>query len=117
MIGLVLAATVLVLSAGWLMLISSFVIPLIVGLTTKLQASKGLKGVLTLVLAAVAGVLQTAVASGGIVEQQTLINGLMTFGGALLVYYGLLGPAKVDEVLAPQFGLGKATTPPSPFDA
>ena len=103
---LLFAATVVVLSAVWLTVISGLLIPFLVGLTTKFNASKGLKGLLTVMLGAIAGALQSVVANQGVITDQTLLNAGMTLGVTILFFFNVYSPLNIDAQLAPSKGLG-----------
>lgn len=111
---LLLAATVVVLSALWLTVVAGLVIPFLVGLATRLNASKGLKGLLTVVLGAIAGALQSVVANKGVITDQTLLNTGMTLGVTILFYFNLYSPLNLDasKLLLPAKGLGGYKPPP-----
>lgn len=96
----------IVVAAPWLTLLSGLVIPLVVGLVTKLEASTGTKSVVTVVLAALAGAAQVLVAGGGVVSGDYVIQTVITLGLALGSFYGIYSPAKTDARLAPGFGIG-----------
>lgn len=113
---MLLAAVVVILSAMWLTIISGLVIPFLVGLATKLNASTGLKGLLTILLAAAAGVLQSVVGDQGVITDQTLLNAGMTLGVSTLMFFNLYSPLNIDAKLAPDSGLGNGTAP-GQFDA
>lgn len=102
----ILATVVLTLSAAWLTLVSALLIPFLTGLITKLGATSTLKGAVTIVLAALAGVLQTVVSDGGVVSTETLLNAGVTLGVSTLLFFNLYGPANIDSKMLPNFGLG-----------
>lgn len=93
--------------APWLTLISGLVIPLIVGLVTKKEATTGVKSLATVILAAVASLLQVLVAGGGILTQSIVLQFVITLGLALGAFYGIYSPADTDGKLAPDRGFGK----------
>jgi hypothetical protein len=103
---MVLAAVILTLTTGWVTLLSGAVIPLITGLVTKLEASTGVKSLVTIVLAAVAAILTAVVQDGGVFTTATLIDGVAVWGLALLSFYGIWSPLGTDAKLAPGTGIG-----------
>jgi len=106
-----LAATILTLSAPLLTLLSGLAIPLIVGLVTKLEASTGTKSLLTVILAVGAGACQVLVAGGGILTEDMVLQATITLGLALGSFYGIYSPLNTDARLAPSKGIGPADVP------
>lgn len=106
MLGLLLGAVVLTLSAGWITLVSGLVIPLITGIVTKMEASVATKSVVTVILSAAAGIAATVVNNGGVLTTDTLLNAAVTWGLALAAFYGLYSPFNTDSVLLPMKGIG-----------
>ncbi len=113
MAPMILSAVILTLSAGWLTLISGLAIPLITGLATKLEASTGVKSIVTICLAALAAILIAVVRDEGVFTTETGIEAIVTWGLALGSFYGLYSPFGTDAVLAPKVGIG----PKAPYDA
>lgn len=110
-LALVLAVT-LVLSQVWLSVLVGLVIPLATGVATKLNASFGLKGFITVFLSAVAGVAQTLVNNGGQITDAWVIQSLLALTSATLLFFNLYSPLKVDQKLFPNFGLGSQDPAP-----
>lgn len=106
------------LSAVAVTLILGTLIPLLVGLITKLDAPSKLKGGLMIVLNAAQGlVVASQTANGGAVLS---VDALVLFAAgvamSLAAYYGLYKPNAVPEKLVPTFGLGGSSgsdTPPN----
>lgn len=91
-------------------------IPLLVGLLTKLEAPSGLKAVLNLALSAVGGALATAIAAEGNVVLEEWVVGIgMTWLASIVSYSGLWVPTgaapKVQEATR-DFGIGSTRTQP-----
>jgi hypothetical protein len=106
------------ISAVAVTLVLGTIIPVLVGLITKMDASSKLKGALMIVLNAVQGlVVASQTASGDAVFS---VDALILFAAgvamSLAAYYGLYKPNDVPEKLAPTFGIGgsgSTETPPS----
>jgi ABC-type uncharacterized transport system permease subunit len=84
------------------------VIPIVVGLVTKLNASRKLKGGLLVTLSAFQAFVVSATMSDGSASfsrESTLLFfvGLAT---SLAMHYGVYVPVEVPNKLAPEFGLG-----------
>lgn len=96
---------------------SGFLVPLAVGVLTKLHASKGLKAVLNLVLSAIAGGLAVALTSNGDVQLSTWLAGIaQTFVVSIASYYGLWKPTGVAPAVqqgTATLGIGSSTPPPA----
>ena len=88
------------------------VLPLLVGLVTKLNASSKLKGGILIGLNAVQGFLIAGSMGGG--DINLTIDTAVLWGVGILVslasYYGLYKPADVSTKLAPGFGVGGSPT-------
>ncbi len=86
-------------------------IPLLVALVTKRVASRGLKGVLNLVLSAVGGSAVYLVAKDGGYDVEGFVNAtLNAFVVSVATYYGVYKPTGVSAKLQNKtagFGLGK----------
>lgn len=96
------------LSAVAVTLVLGTIIPVLVGLITKMDASSKLKGALMLVLNAVQGLVIASQTTSG--EAVFSVDALILFGAgvamSLAAYYGLYKPNDVPEKLAPNFGIG-----------
>ncbi len=107
-------SSVLNLDIPTLNLIFGVVIPLLVGLVTRLNASGGVKAVLNAGLSALAGVVSVWIElDGSLVLKTALISFLSTWGISILTYYGLYKPTGVTASLqsaTARFGIGKPTT-------
>lgn len=104
------------LSSVAVTLILGTIIPLLVGLITKLNASSKLKGALMLALNAVQGlIIASKTGSGGAVfTTDALVLFLAGVGVSLISYYGLYKPNDVPAKLAPDFGVGGSSSTPAP---
>lgn len=80
-----------------LSLLVGTVIPVLVGVVTKIAAPSGLKAIVNLVLSAVSAALTLAIEGDGLVEDPEvfLMTTLMTFVVSVATHYGLLKPALV----------------------
>lgn len=92
------------------------VVPILVALTTKLNASSAIKGAINLVLSAVAGLIATAIAGGGVLTQQAVVAGFLALLASVASYYGGWKPVGVTGAVATataQVGLGSSSQPAS----
>lgn len=82
------------LSPASVSIIVGFLLPLLVGLVTKVSTPSSVKGVLLLLLSAVSGLLaQAAVEDAGFaVTQEALISAGITFAIGVATHYGLWRP-------------------------
>ncbi len=84
------------------------VIPLLVGLATKLNASSKLKGGILVGLNALQGFLIAGSMNGGAIK--LTVDTAILWGVGIVIslasYYGLYKPADVSTKLAPGFGIG-----------
>ena len=103
------------LSAVAVTLVLGTVIPLLVGLITKLDAPSKLKGALMIVLNAVQGLIVASQTSTGdaVLSVDALILFVAGVAMSLAAYYGLYKPNDVPEKLVPTFGLGGSAGTPS----
>lgn len=101
-------AAALTLSAFFVLVLTSFLIPLAVGLLTKLQASATVKQVLTLVLSAVTGLVTTATQADGtaVISASSAQYALLALGVAIVSYLGVYKPQDANARLAPTVGFG-----------
>lgn len=83
------------------------VIPLLTGLVTKLTTSNKVKGVLTLTLSAVAGVVTQSLVDGGgaILSDETLILAALAWVQSIATYVGFWQNFDINAKLAPNKGL------------
>lgn len=85
------------------------VVPILVGLLTKLNAPSSLRGFVNLVLSAVAGLIATAIAQDGVLTQAAVVAGFMALVASVGTYYGVLKPMGVTGAVqqaTADFGLG-----------
>lgn len=103
------------LDVGFLTFLLGVGIPLLTGLITKVHASSGVKSVVTLTLVVAATAVQRAVTVNGVVDLKTwATTALVTWIVAISTYYGLLKPTGTADVVssvAPNFGIGPASSP------
>lgn len=99
------------LSAGLVMMISTFVIPIIVGLLTKYNASASLKQFVTAILAAVASLINAATQLDGtaVISKEMLTLAIGTFVLSQATYLGIYKPLDLNAKTAPNLGVGKNT--------
>lgn len=98
----------LTLNAFFVLVLTSFLIPLAVGLLTKLQASPTVKQVLTLVLSSITGLVTTATQADGtaVISATSAQYALLALGIAIVSYLGVYKPQGANARLAPNSGLG-----------
>ena len=104
------------LSAVAVTLIISTILPVLVGLVTKLDASSKLKGALLLALNAAQGLIIASRVNGGGAHftADALVLFLAGVAVSLMAYYGFYKPNDVPAKLAPDFGIGGAATSVTP---
>ena len=109
------ATTTIHVNSELLALLSGSIIPLLVGLVSKLNASSALKAVLNALLTAIAGAVVTATQAGGaIVWQLYLINIGLAWLSSCATYFGLWKPTGVSAAIqrrTAHVGLGRDTAP------
>ena len=98
-----------------LTLLAGTIVPVLVGLVTKMNASSTFKAVANAALSAVAGVLAAALATGGTIDVDTALMGaLTTWIASIATYYGLWKPTEISTKVAERtqsFGLGSESDP------
>lgn len=100
-----------ILDAQTISLLVGIVIPLLVGLLSKIHASSGLKAVINAALSAVAGAFSAFASTGfSATDWKTLVTSIVTtWVVSVATYYGVYKPTGVaGSVIAktPNFGLG-----------
>ena len=87
------------------------VIPILVGIITKINASSRLKGALLLVLNLVQGAIIAGTTATGdaVFTADSLVLFAVGVATSLATYYGIYKPADVAAKLVPTFGLGGST--------
>lgn len=87
-------------------------LPLLVGLVTKLAASPGLKAVLLLALSAVVGVVNQWIEAGPdfILTSDLIVATLVAWVIAVGTHFGLYKPTGIASNLAPNTGIGSERT-------
>lgn len=99
----------LVLAISTWTLLSSVVLPILVGIVTKEVASRGLKAVVLAFLAAANGAVSSAIQNEGILSQATLSAAVISFVVAVASYYGFLQPTNISPTVnekTSDFGVG-----------
>lgn len=105
--------TQVAIDATYVMLLVSTIIPLLVGLLTKLNASSSLKSIVMIVLNAIAAFITTSTVDDGsaVLTKEGFIAFALGVVTSIATYYGVWKPvgvsAKLNESTA-GFGLGKA---------
>jgi hypothetical protein len=100
-----------------LSVVAGVVVPLLVGLLTKLHAPSGIKAVLNAGLSAVAGTLTATAANSGAFSWREIVTAIgMTWITSVATHYGLYKPTAVDTKLAPNSGLGRDVIKPAPVE-
>lgn len=91
----------------WTLIVGT-VIPLIVGLLTKLNAKPGVKIIINLVLAAISGVIGTAVVADGVAKFSTtaVVLAGLSLVQSIATYLGIWKPLESHSKLLPNAGLG-----------
>lgn len=112
--------TVVHLDVGTLTFISGAVIPLLVGLVTKYNAHRGLKGLLNALLSAIGGGIAVAIGANGTVTLGTwLLTMAQTFALSIATYYGVWKPTGVAQAVqssTANLGLALPSDPPTPVN-
>ena len=103
------------LSSVAVTLIIGTLIPLLVGLITKLDAPGKLKGAIMIVLNATQGLIVASQTATGdaVFSADALVLFVAGVAMSLAAYYGLYKPNDVADKLAPSFGLGRSSDVPS----
>lgn len=93
--------TVFTLDALLVSTLLGTVLPILVGLVTKLNAASWVKGVSLLFLSAVTGLISTSTTLDGtaVFSKESLILALIAWVTAVATYFGLLKPAEVTAVV------------------
>lgn len=88
---------------NWLGLVIGVVLPILVGLVTKVNTNAGVKAVLLLLLSAVNGFLTEYVNAATSSANYDWATALYTWGGsfalAVAVHFGIYKPAKISEAV------------------
>src|SRR5688572_20598191 len=85
------------------------IVPILVGLLTKLNAPPALRGLVNLILSAVAGLVAVAVTQDGVLDKASVVAGFMALVASVGTYYGVLKPMGVTGAVqraTANFGLG-----------
>lgn len=96
--------------------ITAVIVPIFVGILTKLNAPAGLKAFVNLIVAALGTLAAQAMTEGGyaVVSQEMFVAWAVTTTISVATYYGVYKPWNVPGVLAPQKGLGGSSAPDAP---
>lgn len=108
--------TTVALDVEFVSLLIGTVIPLLVGLLTKLNASSGVKAVVNALLAALAGFL-TEAGSDEFVLGSAIVTVLLTWAVSVATYYGLYKPTGTSQAVqrsTRNFGVGSSSQTPPP---
>ena len=92
--------------------IGGTIVPILVGILTKCRASSAVKGLVNLVLSAIAGIIATAIATGGALNEATVVAAFMALIASVATYFGVLKPTGVTGAVqgsTANFGIGKPT--------
>jgi len=82
--------------AYWLTLVATVLLPILVGLVTKVSTSSTVKAVLLLVLSAVTSVVSNLLAVDGATDVGPMVtDAVVTFVVAVALYFGLWKPTEV----------------------
>lgn len=106
--------TVVLMSATLWALVQGTVIPILVGILTKVTAEAGVKILVSIVLNAIGAIINTvAIVEGvAVLSTQTLVNGLVGLIATIAIHYGVFKQIEVTgstvdtNALAPTKGLG-----------
>lgn len=96
------------LSAFWVMVIATLLIPVATGFLTKLTASATVKQILTLVLAALVSILNVSTQLDGVavVSWNTVVLTVVQTLAAIATYLGVYQPHQLNAKTAPNAGIG-----------
>lgn len=99
----------IVLSISTWALLSSTILPILVGVVTKELAHSGVRATLLALLSAVNGAVSSAIQNEGILTSATVSAAFISFVVAVATYYGFLKPTDVSPKLnhkTKEFGIG-----------
>lgn len=85
------------------------IVPILVGLVTKLNAPSALRGLINLILSAVAGLIAVAITQDGVLDKASIVAGFMALVASVGTYYGVLKPMGITGAVqraTANFGLG-----------
>lgn len=102
------------LSATIVMFVTGAVLPLVVGLVTKITAHPALKGFILITLDTIAALVTHAIVNEGVsvISKQAVLLAFIGWVTAVATYFGFWKPVGAPTVLAPTVGIG----PASPHD-
>jgi hypothetical protein len=91
-------------------IITGLIMPFLIAVIMKASASSTFKGVMALVLAAIAAIVERATLSdgSGLIETGMLVDVLMVYAPQVLTYLGLWRHVNINAKIAPRVGLGPA---------
>lgn len=101
-------ASTVTIDKPWVAIITGLLLPLVVGLVTKLNASNTVKVAVGIVVAGLAAVITEAIQDDGsaVLGWDTLETFVMVYGTQLLTYLGIWRPLSLNARTAPGTGLG-----------
>jgi len=91
--------------------VGGVVVPILVGVVTKLRASSGLKSILNAALSAITGAVGAGQVEDGWSFKVFVVSWAITFAISIASYYGLYKPTGIAPAMQERtagFGLGKA---------
>lgn len=93
------AETALSVSPAVVSVIIGVCIPLLTGIVTKVGASEAVKGVVSIALAAIAGLVSTGLTDNGgaIISQTSLFNAAIAFVISIATFFGIWQPTGIAE--------------------
>lgn len=96
------------LDATAVALVLGLILPFVVGLVTKVNASKAVKATVGIIVAGIGATIQHAVKDDGtaFISSQMLLNFAIVYGTQVLSYHGLWSNYSINEKVAPNKGIG-----------
>lgn len=93
--------TVLTINAELVLIITATLIPLVVGIITKLTAPGALKSILLIVIGAVATAIAVSTGADGVavISKVTLIESFRTVVTSIAMYYGVFKPTGISPAI------------------
>lgn len=85
------------------------IVPILVGLLTKLRAPSAVKGTVNLVLSAIAGLIATAQVTDGVLTKEAIVAVFLSLIASTATYHGVLKPVGVTggvQKATAQVGIG-----------
>jgi hypothetical protein len=95
------------IEAIYVVFLAGTIVPLLVGLATKYEASGGLKAIIAIVFTAAVSVINAITSTDGtFVVRDTVLLFFAQFITHVAIFFGVWRPAEVPQKLAPESGLG-----------